>query len=324
MRADRLLSIMLLLQVHRRLTSRELAARLEVSERTIHRDMEALGVAGVPVVAERGSGGGWSLPQGYSPDLPGLTGAEIVALLLPRPSRLMRDLGLAQAADAARLKLLAALPTTQRDDEAFVRQRIHVDAPGWQPSDEVVPLLPVVQEAIWQERRLRLAYRRGDGGQVERVVDPLGLVAKGNVWYLVAAVEGELRTYRVARVVRAEIADEPCVRPPGFDLAAYWEQSGAEFRANLPRFPVVARVAPEAMQRLRYARYVRILREGAPDAEGWVQATIDFEVEHEALTYALGLGPLIEMLEPVSLRERVREQAELVATLYKQAEPIGR
>jgi predicted DNA-binding transcriptional regulator YafY len=322
MRADRLLSIMLLLQVHRRLTARELAARLEVSERTIHRDMEALGVSGVPVVAERGNGGGWSLPAGYSPDLPGLTGAEIVALLLPRPSRLMRDLGLAQAADAARLKLLAALPATQRDDASFVRARIHIDSPGWQPSDEAVPQLPVVQEAIWQERRLRLAYRRSDGELVERFVDPLGLVAKGNVWYLVACVEGELRTYRVSRVARAELADEPCVRPADFDLATYWEQSGTEFRANLPRFPVVARVAPEGMQRLRYARYVRILEAGPPDADGGVVATIDFEVEHEACSYALGLGALIEILEPAELRERVREQAEQVAALY--AEPISR
>ncbi len=323
MRADRLLSIMLLLQVHGRLTARELATRLEVSERTIHRDMEALGAAGVPVLAERGNGGGWSLPHDYSTDLTGLTGAEIVALLLPRPSRLMRDLGLAQAADAARLKLLSALPAAHRDDEAFVRERIHIDAPGWQRPDEDVPLLPAMQEAIFQERRLGLAYRRSDGELVERVVDPLGLVAKGNVWYLVAAVDGDARTYRVARAERAAIADEPCVRPAGFDLATYWERSGAEFRANLPRFPVVARAAPEAMQRLRYARYVRIQNAGPPDADGWVVASIDFEVEHEACAYALGLGPLFEVLEPQPLRELVREQAEQVAELYKQVEQLA-
>lgn len=322
MRADRLLSIMLLLQAHRRLTARALAARLEVSERTIQRDMEALGAAGVPVAAERGSGGGWSLPPDYSTDLTGLTGAEIVALLLPKPSRIMRDLGLAQAADAARLKLLAALPASQRDDEAFVRQRIHIDAAGWQRFDEAVPLLPAIQEAIWQERKLRIAYRRGDGALVERLADPLGLVAKGSVWYLVAAIDGELRSYRVARVLRAEIAAEPCVRPAGFDLAAYWEQSGLEFRANLPRYPAVVRAAPEAMQRLRQARFTRVQREDAPDAQGWVTAEVDFEVEHEACLYALGMGAEIEVLEPPSLRALVRQQAEQVVALY--AEQIGR
>src|SRR5215831_17768904 len=186
MRADRLISIMLLLQVRRQITARELARRLEVSERTIHRDMEALGMAGVPVVAERGTGGGWSLLEGYRTNLTGLTGTEMQALLLAKPSPLLADLGLRQAAEVALLKLLAALPAMSRRAAEYARQRLHVDGAGWHEAAEAVPFLLPIQEAIWQERKLRLTYQRGDGATVERLVDPLGLVAKGGVWYLAA------------------------------------------------------------------------------------------------------------------------------------------
>src|SRR5215472_402778 len=223
MRADRLLSILLLLQTHQRLTGRDLAKRLEVSERTIHRDMEALGMAGVPVVAERGTGGGWSLLEGYRTNLTGLTGTEMQALLLAKPSRLLADLGLRQAADAALLKLLAAMPAITRHAAEYARQRLHVDGAGWHEAAEAVPYLLPIQEAIWQERKLRLTYQRGDGTTVERLTDPLGLVAKSGVWYLVAAVDGELRSYRVSRVQSAQATEESFARPPTFDLAAYWQ-----------------------------------------------------------------------------------------------------
>src|SRR5215469_12044094 len=178
MRADRLLSILLLLQVHRRITAGELARRLEVSERTIHRDMEALGIAGIPVVAERGIGGGWSLMEEYRTNLTGLNKAEIQALFLAGPSRLLADLGLEKASDAALIKLLAALPSTNRNDAEYVRQRIHFDVTGWHRADDGVPFLPALQQAIWRERKVLLTYQRGgDCGSVERLADPLGLVA---------------------------------------------------------------------------------------------------------------------------------------------------
>src|SRR5262249_4628511 len=244
MRADRLLSILLLLQVHRRMTARTLAARLEVSERTIHRDMMALSGAGVPVIAERGTGGGWRLLEEDRTNLTGLNEAEVQALFLAKPPRLLADLGLDKAAEAAVIKLLAAIPATARQGAEEVRQRIHVDVPGWRREEEAIPYLPILQEAIWQERRLRFTYGYEGGGiSIERVADPLGLVAKGSVWYVVAAVEGELRTFRVSRVRGATLLDEPCRRPPNFDLAAYWERSTAEFAASFPRYPAIVRVA---------------------------------------------------------------------------------
>lgn len=183
MRADRLLSILMLLQVHSRLTARNLAERLEVSERTILRDMDALSTAGVPVVAERGKGGGWGLLESYQTTLTGLNLAEIQALFLPKPTHLLANLGWSQAFEAALLKLLAALPAANRSQAEAVSQRIHVDPTGWHHWEEEMSTFPILQAAIWQERQLDLDYQRGNGTTVQRLVNPLGLVAKGRIWY---------------------------------------------------------------------------------------------------------------------------------------------
>ncbi len=322
MRADRLLSILLLLQAHQRLTGRNLAKRLEVSERTIHRDMEALGMAGVPVMAERGTGGGWSLLEGYRTNLTGLTSSEMQALLLASPTRLLADLGLRQAAEAALLKLLAALPAVSRSNAEYARQRLHVDGAGWHEAAEAVPYLLPIQEAIWQERTLRLTYQRGDGATVERLVDPLGLVAKGGVWYLVAAIEGELRSYRVSRVLGAEATEASFARPPAFDLAAYWQQSTADFKANLPRYPATLRADPAIVATLRRAdRYARVEHVGPPESDGWVTLAMLFEEEHTACEYVLRFGPQVKVVEPAALRERVIQAAERIVALYAQCAP---
>src|SRR5580698_7497565 len=210
MRADRLLSILLLLQVRRRVTARDLAKRLEVSERTVLRDMDALSGAGVPVMAERGVGGGWSLVESYHTKLTGLSAAEIQSLFLARPPRLMADLGLKQESDAAMIKLQASLPAGSRQHADFARQRILVDSRGWRDPAESVACLPVLLDALWRARRVRFVYSRVLCEAGERVADPLGLVAKGSTWYLVARVEQHAeapRTYRVSRMREAAILD---------------------------------------------------------------------------------------------------------------------
>ena len=233
MRADRLISILLLLQMHARLTARHLAKRLEVSERTIHRDMEALGTAGVPVVADRGVGGGWRLMEGYRANVSGLTETEVQALFVTRPSRLLADLHLDKASDGALVKLLSVLPAVNRHGAELARQRIHIDVAGWNRSRDPVPHLPALQHAVWSDRRLRMLYDR-DGCATERLVDPLGLVAKGSVWYLVGRVasssvllpacgekvpegrmrgEGDVRSYRVSRIRDVAILVQSSARP---------------------------------------------------------------------------------------------------------------
>jgi predicted DNA-binding transcriptional regulator YafY len=317
MRADRLFSIVLLLQSHRLLTARALAERLEVSERTIHRDMEALSAAGVPVVAERGVGGGWSLLGEYRTNLTGLSEAEAQSLFVTRPSRLLADLKLEKAAEGALLKLLAALPSVYRRGAEQARQRIHLDVSGWQRAEEAAPLLHVLQDAVWQERRLRMTYGRGECGASERVVDPLGLVAKGSVWYLVAAVGDEVRSYRASRVAAAELTDEACRRPEGFELAEFWERSAAEYRAHLPPYRMVARVRRGVVVRLPFGgRFARIEETGEPDDDGWVRVALRFDAEEMACEFALGFGTQLEVLEPPSLREKVLEAARGVIGLY--------
>jgi predicted DNA-binding transcriptional regulator YafY len=316
MRADRLLSILLLLQVRSRVTARELARRLEVSERTIHRDMEALGAAGVPVVAERGAGGGWGLLDTYRTRAPGLTDAEIQALFLMQPARLLADLGLRGAGEAGAIKLLAALPAVQRQGAEYVRERIHVDGAGWRASDEAAPHLATLQDAIWQQRIVRLRYER-EGGAVERRVAPLGLVAKGRVWYLVGAIDGDLRTYRVSRVEAAEITEEPFTRPPAFDLAAYWTAAAAQFVANLPRYPTTLSMPSGLVAPFRAAaRFARVGAPGPPDAAGWVVVPVEFEREIDACETVLSFGPEVRVLDPPALRARVIRQAELLLAAY--------
>src|SRR5436190_21148166 len=312
MRADRLLSILLLLQVHRRLTARELANRLEVSERTIHRDMESLSAAGFPVFAERGSGGGWMLVEGYRTNLTGLNKDEIQALFLTKPLRVLADLGMTKASDAALLKLSAALPSMHRNSAEQARQRIHVDTSGWNRSSESIEFLPLLQEAVWSERKVKFTYERGVGcDQVERVADPLGLVAKGNAWYLVANVEGDTRSYRVSRVVLAELIDEACIRPKDFDLASFWEQSTVSFKAGLPQYLATVRVHPDIFPRLRFAgRFARIAHTDPPDDNGWIKVNVRFDVEEMGIEWALGFGAKMEVLEPATLRAKVINAAK--------------
>jgi predicted DNA-binding transcriptional regulator YafY len=321
MRADRLLSILLLLQVQRRLTARELAERLRVSARTIHRDMEALSGAGVPVVAERGAGGGWHLLEEYRTNLTGLSDAEVQALFLASPGRLFTDLGLAEAADGALIKLLAALPIRHRGRAEDIQSRIHIDLAGWRQVEGAVPTLPTLQEAIWGERQLRIGYCRSDGREVERTVAPLGLVAKGSLWYLIAAHDGEPRTYRVSRIATATLLDATFTRPPGFDLAAFWAQSSSAFITRLPQYQVTVRVAPATLRSIRLGgRYARIAQEGVPDADGWSTMQIDLETEAWAREFVLGFGAELEILNPPDLRAYVVHEAEMILARYRAAD----
>lgn len=314
MRADRLLSILLSLQVHRRVTARELAKRLEVSERTMLRDMEALSGSGVPVVSERGAGGGWSLLEEYQTKLTGLSAAEIQSLFLARPARLMADLGLKREAEAAFIKLQASLPAGSRQQAEFARQRILIDTSGWRDPSESIASLPVLLDALWRERQVKFSYRRVLCDASERVADPLGLVAKGSAWYLVARVDAEPRTYRMSRIAQAEILDKPSARPTEFDLAGYWERSPAEFRQKLPRYHATFLVSAPAMRWVRYRGWR--LEEEAQEAERF-RVRLRFYVEEEAVQFALRLGGEAEVVEPLDLRSEVLAGALRVIQRYQ-------
>lgn len=308
MRADRLLSEVLLLQAHGRLSGREMAERLEVSERTVHRDMEALSAAGVPVYALRGAQGGWQLDEHWRTQVPGLEDAELRALLMAQP-RVIGDAKLAAAAERAIGKLMAALPVPMRAKAVSMRQRLHVDTTGWRGTSENLAMLPIVQDAVTRDRKLAFRYRRPGAEPEARVVDPLGLVSKGSSWYLVANTPRGMRTYRVSRIEKARLLDKPSQRPADFDLATYWKTSTAQFVEAWHRFEAVLRLDPKAANWVKMWRVASPV-DGAqnPDAEGWSTFRVQFEAEEEASFVVLGLGVRAEVVEPPSLRERVAEE----------------
>ncbi len=314
MRADRLLSTLLLLQAHGRLTGRELAKRLEVSLRTVHRDMEALGAAGVPVFALRGSHGGWQLEEGWRTRVPGLDEAELRALLMAQP-RVLGDPRLARAAERALDKLMAALPTSMREQAASIRQRLHVDTTGWRGAPESLTMLPIVQDAVARDRKLAIRYRAPGQEGVARTLDPLGLVAKGGAWYLVARTPDGFRTYRVSRIEDARLLDRPAERPADFDLAAYWKSSTEELR-NRPRYEATFRLEPRAAEQIRAWQNTSPV-EGTEDAGGWVTLRVQFEDEEQARFFAMGLSPRVEVVAPEILRQRVA--ADLAAAAERAA-----
>jgi len=317
MRADRLISILLLLQIGRRVTAAELAERLEVSERTILRDMEALGAAGVPVVADRGAGGGWSLAHDYRTDLTGLNVDELRTLCFGKSSRLLRDLGLDRAADAAFVKLFASATSTSRRELDLTRERLHVDGAGWYESAEQFPLLRQVQQAAWTGVKVDMTYVRADGSTWAGRIDPLGLVAKGSVWYLVAARDGDIRSYRVSRIQEMQTTEVDCERPDGFNLASHWKQAAADFVATAPQYHVVLRANVDYAQRLRRSKFLRIKSESDPDDLGWSAMCVSFEDESEACDHLIRGGGNVEVIQPEELKVRLLTQAREIVGLYR-------
>jgi predicted DNA-binding transcriptional regulator YafY len=301
------------------MTSRDLAARLEVSERTIHRDMEALSGVGIPVTAARGSGGGWSLLGDYRTNLTGLNEAEIQSLFITKSTKLLADLHLDKAADGALLKLLASLPSTFRQGAERARQRIYIDVSGWSRREEAVPFLPVLQEALWTERQLVIGYERGENAEaVERLISPFGLVAKGSVWYLVGAVDGNVRTYRVSRISFAKVLDSVAMVPVEFKLAEYWEQSASSFKSGVPKYLASFWVSPSVLLRLNFAgRFARVNETDETDERGWKKVLIGFDVDEMACEYAVSFGPNMEVIEPLTLREKVIAMTKATLDFYE-------
>ncbi len=306
MRADRLVSILLWLQVHGQTSAAELARRQEVSRRTIHRDMEALSAAGIPVYALRGRNGGWTLPDEYRLSSKWLSADEVRALAVLTPAHVLADLGLAGTADAAWLKLLAALPRLHRDEAALVQERVHVDTSTWKPRREPAPCLPILKEAVFTERHVRMDYRLSEGGVVERRIAPLGLVAKGQAWYVVGGIDGDVRSYRVSRIESVELLPDRVERPPDFDLAEFWEASKQRLADGLPRYPVTLLVANRAVDEVRRGlRWGRVESIGALDTDGRREVAIAFELMADALASVLSFGDLVEVIAPDDLRDAV-------------------
>ena len=321
MRADRLLSLLMLLQTRGQMSARDLADELEVSERTIYRDITALSASGIPVYASRGPGGGVRLIEEYRTTLTGLTPGETRALFMMNIPAPLTQLGMDEKFKGALLKLSASLPDTRRAEEERTRQRILLDSSWWFQSEQDVPCLQTIQQALWQDRCLHIKVRwEFFNTEFEQEAEPYGLVAKANIWYLVHGRGGTPHVTRVSQIVEAEITSGNFTRPPEFQLEAFWKNWCREYESQ-PPFCARVRVAPEAIPML--AEYVgdrargQLPRSHNPDDDGWVTLDLPFESFVAARSRLLGLGRAVEVLEPETLRKSLIDFAEQIVRFYK-------
>ena len=309
MRAARLVALLLELQRRGRATAPELADELEVSVRTVYRDVASLQAAGVPLWTETGPQGGIRLLEGWRTDLDGLTGDEAMALALSGAPGAADALGLGTMLVVAETKVRAALPPELRARSERVRERFHLDAPGWFRRPDDTTWLGPLADAVWSDRRIEVGYERADR-TVHRTLDPLGLVLKAGIWYLVARHRGQLRTYRVGRIRSLEVRSDTFERPADFVLANHWQASAQEFDRTLLRYRCELRLSPAAVWALPHvvdaaAAHAAIEAAGPPDAEGWRALALSAESEEVAASQLVGLGGGVEVLAPEGLRRRL-------------------
>jgi predicted DNA-binding transcriptional regulator YafY len=305
MRATRLVSLLLLLQTRGQLTAAEISGTLEVSVRTVHRDVESLSAAGVPVEAVRGPAGGYRLAGGYRTRLTGLTADEAEALFaagIPGPAA---ELGLGGELAAARLKVLAALPQELQERATRASLLFHLDTRGWFRAEDTVPHLPALADCVWRGCRARIRYRE-QGTIVQRTVDPLGLVLKGGAWYLVARRSAGMRVYRVSRVASVRALGTAFERPSEFELRRFWDEWSRDFEQRLARVEVRVRVHED----------VRRWLPGEPRIDEQGLAVVAFSHLGDAYRELLRFGSQVEVLEPLELRERIARTGRDVAALY--------
>jgi predicted DNA-binding transcriptional regulator YafY len=321
MRADRLLAILLLLQRGGRMTAGELARRLEVSERTIYRDLEALGAAGVPVYAEQGRNGGIRLVEGYSADLSGLSLSEAELVPLLGLSGAFAGIALGSSLKRTETKLLMALGDDQRNRAELAQRRIYVDLQRWWDHAEPVPHLALIAEVVLAGRRLKITYRRPATSQeaepAERTLDPLGLVVQGGTWYLVGrAGSGDPRIYRVSRIGDATALEETFEQPADFDLRTFWAGRKEEFHMTREGYRVRVKARGRATRELLTGRWWDAVVEEPEDEDGWTTIAASVETKWTALDRMLGFGAGVDVLEPSELRELVIDAVQRMNELY--------
>jgi predicted DNA-binding transcriptional regulator YafY len=317
MQASRLLSLLMLLQARGRMTAPALAQALEVSTRTILRDIDQLSAAGVPLWGERGRQGGFQLREGWSTQLTGMTEPEAHALLLAGLPGPATELGLGAAAASARLKLVASLPPAWREQADRVGERLHIDPVDWYRSQDQPKFLREVADAVWHARRLRVRYESWRGA-VRRELEPLGLVLKAGAWYLVARTAGKegTRTYRLASLIELDTPGKSFRRPRTFDLAGCWRASAARFEGELRTVPVRVRVSPRGLAWLRNAR-LQAVPAGAALPTGWQEMSMAVESVEQGALQLMAFGAELEVLAPPALREQVVVEARRLLALHE-------
>jgi predicted DNA-binding transcriptional regulator YafY len=319
MRASRLLSIMMLLQAKGRMSAESLAEELEVSVRTIYRDIDQLSAAGVPVYADIGRNGGFALLDGWRTRLTGLTAPEARALFLSGLPGPAGELGLGDEVAAAELKLLAALPADWQSEAQRMSSRFHLDPKGWFSTGPRPEFLKLVAEAVWSEKRIIIKY--DSWTQVsERLVEPMGLVLKGGIWYLVGRREAGMRTYRMSQILALTLTEEQFQRPADFDLPKHWQEATSSFEREVYVGVAKVRATKIGLSRLKdISQRCKDAIEAQTiefDADGWATFEMPIEEDRWASREMTRAGAEVEVLEPETLRTRMIEIATRLAKSY--------
>lgn len=322
MLASRLLSILMLLQTRGRVSARELAEEFEVAVRTIHRDIDELSAAGIPVYAERGRNGGFRLADGYRTKLTGLNPSEAETLFLAGLPGPAAELGFADALATARLKLLAALPPTLQPNAERIAARFLLDPGIWFQNVAPLPSLPMIAQCVFRDRVLDCRYRRaGETETRPRRLGPLGLVLKAGVWYLVAQSGKAIRTYRASNIHDARMSDAPFERPRHFDLASHWRDAVREYEAGVYHEEADVRLSPKGVYMLDllgpYVIRAASMSASAPDRRGWIRCRIPLESIEFGVRQLLQLGDEIVVLGPPPLRAALAGAAARIAKTHR-------
>ena len=320
MRADRLLSLVLLLQTRGKMTASALAGELGVSRRTILRDIDALSYAGIPLYADGGHGGGIALDENYRMSLTGLRETEAHTLFISSNHKLLEDVGLGDAAESTLLKLLAALPARHQPSVDDIRQRLLIDPLSWWHDSQPLPFWDQLQQAVYEDRRICIRYEAFNGDHDERIVEPYSLVAKASLWYLIAHRDGDLRTYRVSRIVNVELLDDHFRRASDFDLSTYWHEHTRQFLESISDYEFTLRIDSHRVSPGRWQSPGRSELVEPAGADGWLTVRCWGEALEEALGFVLTFGGAAYVVEPPELRDAVLSAAqEILRTSNKTA-----
>ncbi|BAB04130.1 YafY family protein [Halalkalibacterium halodurans] len=317
MKADRLLEIVALLQNHEKLTTHQLVDHLHVSSRTILRDMDTLSALGIPIVSERGRAGGWKLMDHFRSQLSGMSMTELKALFILPSDKVLKDLGIPTKGRDIRLNMLSSLQGNRKHAVRPYLEKVYIDTGTWKPSKERMEEFNVVQQAVFEEKKLYIVYENAKGEQRERLISPLGLVAKGSAWYVVATVEtGDIRNFKLSRIKDSKLVREPIVKPETFSLATYWNESKEQFVQTLPSYEATVLAHDSIIHRLTFTgKFVENIQVGHRDDE-WVTVNLCFHDEQEITEYVLGFGGRMKLVTPKHLIGRIVQQASAVIQQY--------
>ena len=315
MKADRLISILMLLQVHKQLTANDLAKRLEVSVRTIYRDIESLSSLGIPIFTERGTNGGIKLLGDYKTTLSGINKDELYSLFIPTGDKVLDDLGIEKLKDSTMIKLLGDSSTYQINEIKNIQNYIFIDMYTWGENPQKVDtaILSTLKEGIWNNKVLNIAYRKINETK-DVILNPLGLVCKRGIWYLIGENTEVIKTYKVSNIESALLTDILFDRPKDFNLEKHWKSSTSNFKSSIPKHTFTFKVNPSIVNHIKARQFISISNIVVEDDN--IYMDIDFDSIFQGIEFAFGYGKDIEIIYPIDARTEIKKKASEITKLY--------